>query len=56
MFGGRGTAGDLVRIRQGSAVHLGAHALLVEGGLEESRVAVKLHQVEDLWVWENKEL
>lgn len=48
MFGWRGTAGDLVGIRQGEATHLGTHALFVKGRLEEAGVAVKLHQVEDL--------
>lgn len=48
MFGRRWTAGDLVGVWQGEAVHLSTHTLLVEGGLQESGVAVKLHQVEDL--------
>lgn len=51
VFRGRRTAGNLVGVRQGSAIHLSAHAFLVKGGLEESWIAVKLHQVEDLWTW-----
>lgn len=47
---GRRTAGDLVGVRQRPSVHLGAHALLVKGGLEEARITVELHQVEDLWM------
>ncbi len=35
VFRGRRTAGNLVGVRQGSAIHLSAHALLVKGGLEE---------------------
>lgn len=49
MFRGRWTAWNLVGVRQRSAIHLSTHTLLVKGGLEESRVTVKLHQVEDLW-------
>lgn len=49
VFRGRWTAGNLVGVRQRSAIHLSTHTLLVKGGLEESRVTVKLHQVEDLW-------
>lgn len=48
MFGGRWAAGDLVGVRQWSTIHLSPQALLVEPRLEEARVAVKLHQVEDL--------
>lgn len=47
MFGG-GAAGDVVRVRQRSTLHLSQHALLVQQRLEEACVAVKLHQVEDL--------
>ena len=47
MFRG-GTAGDVVGVRQGPPLHLCQHTLLVEQGLEEPRVAVELHQVEDL--------
>ena len=54
VFWGRWTAGDLVGVRQGSAVHLSTHALLVKGGLEEAWVTVKLHQVEDLRTWRKK--
>lgn len=49
VLGGGRAAGDLVRVWQGSAIQLGVHALLVQGGLEEPGVAVKLHQVENLW-------
>ena len=48
MLGGSRTAGDLVGVRQGAALHLRQHALLVQGRLEEARVAVELHQVKDL--------
>lgn len=48
VFGGRRAAGDLVGVRQRPAVHLGPQALLVEPRLQEARVAVELHQVEDL--------
>lgn len=48
MFGGRWAAGDLVGIRQGSTIYLSPQALLVEPRLEEARVAVEFHQVEDL--------
>lgn len=48
MFGGCRTAGDLVGVRQGLTIHLSAQTLLVEGGLQEPRVAVELHQVKDL--------
>lgn len=48
VLGGGRAAGDLVRVWQGSAIQLGVHALLVQGGLEEPGVAVKLHQVENL--------
>lgn len=47
MFG-CGAAGDVVRVRQGPPLHLGQHTLLVQQRLEEPRVAVELHQVEDL--------
>lgn len=47
LWGGR-AAGDLVRVWQGSAVQLGLHALLVEGGFKKPGVTVKLHQVENL--------
>lgn len=42
VFGG-GTAGDVVRVRQGPALHFCQHTLLVQQRLEEARVAVKLH-------------
>ena len=48
VLGGGGAAGDLVRVGQRAALHLGQHALLVQRGLEEPGVAVELHQVEDL--------
>lgn len=48
MFGGRGAARDLEGLRQRLTFHLSTQTLLVEGGLEEARVAVELHQVEDL--------
>lgn len=47
VFGG-GAAGDVIRVRQGPALHLRQHALLVQQRLEEPRVAVELHKVEDL--------
>lgn len=47
MFGG-GAAGYVVRVRQGPPLHLRQHALLVQQRLKETRVAVELHQVEDL--------
>lgn len=56
MFGGRRTAGDLVGVWQGSAIYLSTDTLLVKGGLEEPRVAVKFHQVEDLWLRRTKVL
>ena len=48
MLGGGGAAGHLVGVGEGSSLHLGHHALLIERGFEEARVAVELHQVEDL--------
>lgn len=47
MLGG-GAAWDVIRIRQRPPLHLCEHALLVQQRLQETRVAVKLHQVEDL--------
>lgn len=47
VFGGR-TAGDVVRVGQGPALHFCQHTLLVQQRLEEACVAVKLHEVEDL--------
>lgn len=48
VFGGRGAARDLEGLRQRLTLHLSTQTLLVERGLEEPRVAVELHQVEDL--------
>lgn len=45
---GGGAAGNVVGVWQGPALHLGQHALLVQERLEETCVAVKLHQVIDL--------
>lgn len=45
---GSGAAGDMVGVRQGLTIHFRTYALLVKGRLEESWVAIKLHQVEDL--------
>jgi len=45
---GGGAAGDVVGVGQRPPLHLGQHALLVQQRLEEPRVAVELHQVEDL--------
>ena len=53
VFGG-GAAGDVVRVRQGPPLHLRQHALLVQQRLEEPRVAVELHQVEDLKGWKGR--
>lgn len=47
MLGGW-AAGHLLRVGQGAALHLGQDALLVQLGLQEARVAIKLHQVENL--------
>lgn len=55
VFRRRRTAGDLVGVWQGSAIYLSTNTLFVKGGLEESRVTVKLHQVEDLQAWRTKE-
>lgn len=48
MLGGR-AAGHLLWVGQGAALHLRQDALLVQLGLQEARVAVKLHQIENLW-------
>lgn len=45
---GGGAAGHVLRVGQRAALHLRQDALLVQLGLEEAGVAVKLHQVEDL--------
>lgn len=47
MLGDR-AAGDLLRVGERAAFHLGQDALLVQLGLEKAGVAVELHQVEDL--------
>lgn len=49
VFGGCGAAGDLVGVWQGLTILFSAQTLQVEGGLQETRVAVELHQVKDLW-------
>lgn len=50
VFGG-GARGDLVGVRQGPPLHFSQHALLVQQGFQEPSVAVELHQVIDLGVW-----
>lgn len=45
---GGGAAGDLLRVGQRAALHLRQDALLVQRGFQEPRVAVELHQVENL--------
>lgn len=47
VFGG-GATGNVVRVRQRPPLHLSKHTLLVQQGLKEPCVAVKLHQVIDL--------
>lgn len=47
VLGGR-AAGHLLGVGEGAALHLRQDALLVQRGLQEARVAVELHQVENL--------
>ncbi len=47
VFGSR-AAGDVVGVRQRPPLHLCQHTLPVQQRLQESCVAVELHQVEDL--------
>lgn len=46
---GGGAAGDLLGVRQGAAFHLGQDAFLVQLGFQKASIAIKLHQVENLW-------
>lgn len=54
MFG-RGTAGDVVRVWKRTALHLSQHTLLIQEGLQEACITVKLHQVKDLQMGKQKD-
>lgn len=46
---GSWAAGDLLGVREGTPLHLCQDAFLVQLGFQKSSIAVKLHQVENLW-------
>lgn len=46
---GSWAAGDLLRVREGTSLHLCQDAFLVQLGFQKASVAIKLHQVENLW-------
>lgn len=47
---GQGRFTELAELWQRSTLHISQHAILIELWANESGVAVKLHQLKDLWV------
>lgn len=46
---GSWAAGDLLGVWEGTSLHLCQDTFLVQLGLQKASIAVKLHQVENLW-------